>query len=87
MINPGAQEENRRDCPLTPRQLEVLDHLARGYMHKEACRILGIERHTVKNHVTQILDKLGTRNIAAAAAVAVGSGWIDISDVLRDGER
>lgn len=43
---------------LTPREREVLQHLARGYMYKEIARRLGISAKTVEAHVSAVLRKL-----------------------------
>jgi DNA-binding NarL/FixJ family response regulator len=43
---------------LTPREREVLQHLARGYMYKEVAQRLGISVKTVEAHVTAVLRKL-----------------------------
>jgi DNA-binding NarL/FixJ family response regulator len=43
---------------LTPREREVLQHLARGYMYKEIALRLGISAKTVEAHVSAVLRKL-----------------------------
>ena len=43
---------------LTPREQEVLRHLARGYAYKEIARQLGISVKTVETHVSSVLRKL-----------------------------
>jgi len=66
---------------LTMRELEIVELVDRGLSNKEIARELCIELPTVKNHVHRILDKLGVRRRADAAAlvregcpVTVGSG-------------
>jgi DNA-binding NarL/FixJ family response regulator len=47
------------DAPqLTPRELEVLRHVADGATNREVASRLGISENTVKNHVRNILEKL-----------------------------
>jgi DNA-binding NarL/FixJ family response regulator len=53
---PGAQE--RELDQLTPREREVLRHIARGYMYKEIAMSLGISAKTVEAHVGAVLRKL-----------------------------
>lgn len=43
---------------LTPREREVLQHIARGYMYKEIAQRLGISVKTVEAHVSAVLRKL-----------------------------
>jgi DNA-binding NarL/FixJ family response regulator len=43
---------------LTPREREVLRHIARGYMYKEIALRLGISVKTVEAHVSAVLRKL-----------------------------
>jgi DNA-binding NarL/FixJ family response regulator len=43
---------------LTPREREVLQHIARGYMYKEIALRLGISAKTVEAHVSAVLRKL-----------------------------
>jgi DNA-binding NarL/FixJ family response regulator len=52
---PGADPELDQ---LTPREREVLQHLARGYMYKEIALRLGISAKTVEAHVSAVLRKL-----------------------------
>ena len=53
---------------LTVRELEVVALIDRGLSNKEIAQALGIEVATVKNHVHNILDKLGVHRRAEAAA-------------------
>jgi DNA-binding NarL/FixJ family response regulator len=43
---------------LTPREREVLQHIARGYLYKEIAHRLGISVKTVEAHVSAVLRKL-----------------------------
>jgi DNA-binding NarL/FixJ family response regulator len=47
---------------LTPREREVLRHIARGYAYKEIGRQLGISTKTVESHVSSVLRKLQLSN-------------------------
>jgi DNA-binding NarL/FixJ family response regulator len=61
---------------LTPRELEVLQMLTKGAANKEIARAIGVAEVTVKLHTRRILEKLGVRNRAAAAAIAVRTGLV-----------
>jgi DNA-binding NarL/FixJ family response regulator len=54
---PEADRDAELD-QLTPREREVLQHIARGYMYKEIALRLGISAKTVEAHVSAVLRKL-----------------------------
>ena len=57
--------------PLTERELSVLRLMAGGYSNKEIARTLNLAEGTVKNYVSDILDKLGTRDRTRAVLKAI----------------
>jgi DNA-binding NarL/FixJ family response regulator len=61
---------------LTPRELEVLQLMARGLTNRQIARRLEISEHTVKFHAGAVLGKLNARSRAEAVARAIGLGWI-----------
>lgn len=75
-------EVRRQDRPsepeadLTPREIEVLDLVARRLSNQEIATRLVISEHTVKNHVKSILAKLHLRNRRQAAAYGLARGWV-----------
>ena len=56
---------------LTPREREVLQHLARGWSDKQIAEELFISSRTVSKHVAAITAKLGVPSRGAAVAIAV----------------
>jgi DNA-binding NarL/FixJ family response regulator len=54
---PPSVEDPELDL-LTPREREVLRHIARGYMYKEIAQRLDISVKTVEAHVSAVLRKL-----------------------------
>jgi len=54
---------------LTPREAEVLRLLEQGRSNKEIARYLSVKPATVKNHVHNLLSKLGVRTRSEAAAL------------------
>jgi two-component system, NarL family, nitrate/nitrite response regulator NarL len=56
---------------LTPREHEILCHLAEGQSNKMIAKQLGISDGTVKLHVKAILRKLGVHSRVEAAVIAV----------------
>ena len=59
---------------LTPREREILCHLAEGQSNKVIARVLGISDGTVKLHVKAILRKLSVHSRVGAAVIAVEQG-------------
>jgi two-component system nitrate/nitrite response regulator NarL len=59
---------------LTPREMEILCHLAGGQSNKVIAHELGISEGTVKLHVKSILRKLAVRSRVEAAVLAVEQG-------------
>jgi len=71
--------------PLSPREMEILEHITMGRSNKEVAQYLGISGQTVNNHMTSILRKLSVNDRTQAAMYAVRRGWIrlDETDELR----
>ena len=64
------------EVPLTNRETQVLRHVALGLSNKEIGRSLGISIETVKEHVQNILRKIGVSDRTQAAVWAVRRGGI-----------
>jgi two-component system NarL family response regulator len=64
---------------LTGREIEVLQAVADGMTSKEIGDLLFISENTVKNHVRNILDKLGLRSRNEAVMYALREGMISAS--------
>jgi DNA-binding NarL/FixJ family response regulator len=62
--------------PLTERESEVLQYLARGLANKQIAATLGISEHTVKFHVSSIYAKLGATNRTEAVRTGVKQGLV-----------
>jgi DNA-binding NarL/FixJ family response regulator len=60
------------DFTLAPREKEVLDLLAQGYLYKEIADRLGISFHTVNHCVERIFKKLQVRSRSEAVAKYLG---------------
>lgn len=65
-----------RDSGLTPRESQVLSHVALGLSNDEIARSLTISVETVKEHVQNLLRKLAVNDRTQAAVWAVQSGVV-----------
>jgi DNA-binding CsgD family transcriptional regulator len=73
---PLAEAKPHRGYGLSPREVEVLQMVAEGYSNKEIAGHFGLTEHTVKNHLTGIMRKLGARDRAHAVVLALREGRI-----------
>lgn len=76
------EDTSTRDLysPLSNREVEILDYIARGNSNKEIAKSLKISDQTVKNHITSILKKLSVNDRTAAVVHALRHGWIKMYD-------
>jgi len=65
--------------PLTPRETEILNLIARGNSNKQIASELTISEQTIKNHITSILRKLDANARTEAVVTAIKRGLITLS--------
>jgi two-component system response regulator DegU len=65
--------------PVTAREQEILNYMAKGYLNKQIALALDISEQTVKNHVTSILRKLNANARTQAVVEAIKHGLVTIS--------
>jgi len=63
---------------LTPREVNVLEQVARGKSNKEICAALSLADGTVKTHLAHIYEKLHVTDRTEAALVAVQRGIVSL---------
>ena len=63
---------------LTARQREVLKHIAEGRSTKEIAHRLGISPKTVEAHRTQLMERLGIRDIPGLVRYAIRVGLVTV---------
>ena len=66
------------EVALTPREVEVLSLVARGFGNKEVGDVLGTAPGTIKAHVQSILSKLGAKDRTHAVTIALRRGIIHL---------
>jgi NarL family two-component system response regulator YdfI len=73
-------EENEAELSeeITSREMDVLRMLAEGLVNKDIAARLGISEHTVKFHISSILDKLGASTRTEAVTLGIRRGLIPI---------
>jgi DNA-binding NarL/FixJ family response regulator len=71
-----AQVPSGDKVALTPREIELLEMLARGYAYAEIAEACSISLHTVQGHVKSIYSKLAVRSRAQAVFEASRLGLI-----------
>ncbi len=67
-------------APLSPREVEILDNIAKGMTNKQVAYALSISEQTVKNHMSSILRKLSVNDRTQAVVYAMKQGWIRIPE-------
>jgi DNA-binding NarL/FixJ family response regulator len=72
--------ERRARDGLSPRELEVINHLVAGLSNKEIATKLGMAGSTVKHHLERIFAKLGAKDRTQAVTVAVQRGIVRIEE-------
>jgi DNA-binding NarL/FixJ family response regulator len=70
--------EDEMSEEITSRETDVLRMLAEGLVNKEIAARLGISEHTVKFHISSILDKLGASTRTEAVTMGIRRGLIPI---------
>lgn len=74
----GGQTEPEPGDPITPRELEVIYHVAAGETNQEIGAQIGTAKRTIDSHLCHIFRKLDVRNRAGLVAQAVANGLIEI---------
>ena len=61
---------------MSPRKIEILNLVAKGFSNKEIAEIIGVSPVTVKDHVAKIFQSIGASTRTEAATIAVNLGLI-----------
>jgi putative nucleotidyltransferase with HDIG domain len=76
---PSASNQRQRHvdpCPLSNRELGVLQRLAEGKVYKQIAHDLTLSTSTVRTHLHNIYGKLGAVDRAQAVLIATERGWL-----------
>ena len=63
---------------LTPRELEILELVAKGLTNKQIAHVVGISNFTVKHHLDSIIEKLEVSDRTEAVTAAIQRGIITL---------
>ena len=78
IVDPGlaAAALSQGECPLTPREHEVLSASREHATVAELAAALYLSHGTVRNHLSSVMQKLDARNRTAAVRIAEDHGWL-----------
>ena len=81
MLLTFEEAETEPSAPkLTDRELEVMNALARGKANKQIARDLSISEKTVRNHISNIYNKLHIYDRTQAVLYAIREGLVEVED-------
>jgi DNA-binding NarL/FixJ family response regulator len=74
----GGTLKGERDTGLTPRELEILQHIVAGRSNKEIASELNLSVNTVSVHRANIMDALGIHKTAELVVYAIRNGLVNL---------
>ena len=74
----GGGLKGERDTGLTPRELEILQHIVAGKSNKEIATELNLSVNTVSVHRANIMDALGIHKTAELVVYAIRNGLVTL---------
>jgi len=77
--------QRRPRSRLSPREVEILEMVAKGLTNKDIGRVIGVSPFTVRNHVRHIMVKLEAGDRTEAATVAIQEGILTPHHSSHDG--
>ncbi|TDQ36242.1 response regulator [Aureibacillus halotolerans] len=72
----SSSDQPKPSDNLTPREREILTHIGHGLSNREIAECLALSVGTVKNHISQVLDKLELRDRTQLAIYAIRYGLL-----------
>ena len=76
-LAPKQATSEKRVEELTPREIEILRYLARGYTNRQIAETLNLSQRTVEGHRANLSGKLGLRSRVELVTYAEGNGLLD----------
>jgi ATP/maltotriose-dependent transcriptional regulator MalT len=79
-LTPGQpflpDEKRREDLRITPRELEILNLIAKGMSNREIAGRLFVSENTVKTHSSRVFEKLGAKRRTQAVQLGKEFGLL-----------
>ena len=72
----AVNSKKREELEITPRELEILELIAKGMSNREIAEKLFVSENTVKTHSSRVFDKLGAKRRTQAAQLGKEFGLI-----------
>jgi len=69
-------DRKRESLGITPRELEILEHIAQGMSNREIAEKLFVSENTVKTHSSRVFDKLGAKRRTQAVQLGKEFGLL-----------
>lgn len=76
--NRNAPRPDALESPLTERELEILQIIAKGLSNNEAATVLGLSKATIRTHLEHIYEKLDVTNRVEAVTEGIRQGIIEL---------
>ncbi|HTS01670.1 MAG TPA: LuxR C-terminal-related transcriptional regulator, partial [Thermoanaerobaculia bacterium] len=76
-----AEPPSSESCPLSHRERGIVALLADGYAALNIAARLGLSHATIRNHIQNILRKLGVHSQVEAVSLSLRRGWVGRFDV------
>jgi DNA-binding NarL/FixJ family response regulator len=77
-VSKPASLKGERGAGLTPRELEILQHIVAGKSNKEIATVLSLSSNTVAVHRANIMDALGIHKTAELVVYAIRNGLVSL---------
>lgn len=73
--------ETNISAPLSPREIEVLSLIVKGFINKEIADQLNLSLPTIISHRKNLMSKLGMRSVSALTIYAVMHGYVGVDEI------
>lgn len=80
-LPPLPHAETNTSVPLSPREIEVLSLIVKGFINKEIADQLNLSLPTIISHRKNLMSKLGMRSVSALTIYAVMHGYVGVDEI------